>query len=95
MQKKKEDLAEIIIALKNELQKNVELVEQRKVIKDELSSLGVGVVKKGSDYSLVTLKFDNDSKQGMVEDSINLGPEYAIALFKAKKFLVEDILQKL
>lgn len=94
-QKNKDDLIDIILALKEELKKNVEMVEQRKSQKETLGSTGVGLVRKDREYSLVVLKYDEESMQGAVEKMVKLGPDYAIALYKAKKFLVEDILQKL
>lgn len=95
MQKKKGDLVNIILTLKEELMKNKETIEQRKSLEKKLSEVGLGVIKEDGVYKLAIIKYNGKSRQSTVEELVELGRDYSIALLKAKQFLVEDILGKL
>jgi hypothetical protein len=95
MQKKKEDLVNIIITMKKELLANRELIEQRAAEADDLDRDALGITKDSSGFNLVSLKYNETNRNAKVENITKLGKDYSIALYKAKKFLVEDILSGL
>lgn len=95
-QKSKKELVEIINTLTEKL-KEVKQVED-KVLKVEAElkqpALGLHVDEKGH-FSLVKIKYDAKSKASTVESIESLqSSDQAIALYKAKQYLVETILKK-
>lgn len=57
----------------------------------EMYHKGFSFKKIGRDYHLILLVYSEDGV-GKVIESRNLGPDYAIALYKGKQYLVEEIL---
>lgn len=74
------------------------LKEDKKENEVELSSLGFSVIKQGKVFKLVRIKFDIESGNAEVEDIEDIhrnNIDYDIALYEAKKFLVENIMRGL
>jgi hypothetical protein len=95
MAKTHKEKDEIIKRLRKELKDSKECVA--KVAKaSSLEHTALGVFK-GSDnvFYMSTLKYAADSTEASVIDFEGLGRSYDVALYLAKKKLVEDILFKL
>lgn len=64
----------------------------RKIVTTDLTKLGFSVIKEDRMYKLVKIKFDVESGQAQVSGVVSLNKDYAIAFYKVKKFLVENIM---
>ena len=92
----KKELEEIIKELRAKLKEFKTLEQSSKATAEELSQLGISVVK-GSDgkYSLVELKFDLEKNVAVVGKVTALDThDFSIATYKANQFLAEKILRK-
>ena len=91
--KSKDQLIEIIESMSQKLTMVEEQAKRLESMDAKLPSVGFSIVKDDKDkYQMVHLSFDIESKNAKVESLENLDTtDYDIALFKAKKFLVEKL----
>ena len=85
----------IIKELKSRLEAAEVLINRNRGEDGELSELGFSVIKDNKMFKLVEISFDLHSKKARVYDIVDLNKDYAISLFKVKKFLIEKIMKKL
>jgi hypothetical protein len=88
--KEKDDM---IKALKDKVKELEQFVKSRTVEKD-LTEVGFSIVRENGIFYLIELKFDIASGNAKMVNKIEMSKDYAIALFKGKKFLVENIMLK-
>lgn len=95
--KTKDELSEENKLLKEKLKGMVEKVKQT-IVGEELDSIGFSMVKTGDAFNLVKIKFNVETHEARVESITPISPnpkDMAVAMYQAKKFLVDEIFQKL
>lgn len=65
---------------------------------DALEETAFSIVKRGKTFRMVKIKFDPTTKESEIESITNIpgnDQDYDVALYEAKKFLVEGVMWKL
>lgn len=86
---------QIIKELKEKLKEMKSVETQVTSLAADLSQFGVGIHRneKGN-FVIAKLKYDAEKNAAAIESLQDLGPDWTIAIFKAKEYLVETILAK-
>ena len=87
------DKDKLIDELKKQLLAAKELIIRKKDL--DMNDLGFSIIKKDGVFYLVQIKFNAENKSAEVETMLKIGSEYSLALYHAKKFLVETIFAKI
>jgi len=91
------------MATKTEMEKEIkELKSEIRQLRSEeksfsteletLTGIAYDVIMEGKDYHLVTVNYDQESKNGRVADIKNLGTSLALAVNKGKRLMVDRTL---
>jgi hypothetical protein len=93
--KSKKELLDIIDQLRLKLGEMQGVEAKQESLETNLPGTGFSIVQAGGKFQLVQIKFDFDSKAARIEKVEEIYPSnYEFALFQAKKFLVNEIMNK-
>jgi hypothetical protein len=93
--KSKKELLDIIDQLRVKLgdMQGVELKQE--ALESKLDGIGFSIIQDRDDtFKLLKIKFDFDSKAARIDDVMEVTSGYDYALYEAKKFLIEKVMNK-
>lgn len=93
--KSKKELLDIIDQLRAKLGEMQGVEAKQESLETSLPGTGLSIVQSKGKFQLVEIKFDFNSKAARVETVEEIYPSnYEFALFQAKKFLVDKVMNK-
>lgn len=95
--KTKDDVIEENKLLKDKLKELSSKVKQS-ILGENMEGIGMGLIKIGEDFQLVKLSFNPETLNAKVDSVIPIqgnSRDMAVALYRAKEFLVQEIFQKI
>ena len=93
--KSKKELLDIIDQLRSKLGDMQGVEAKQESLESSLPGIGFSIVQFDGKFQLVEIKFDFNSKAARIEKVEEIYPSnYEFALFQAKKFLVDTVMNK-
>lgn len=93
--KSKKELLDIIDQLRAKLGEMQGVEAKHEALEQSLPGTGFSIVQASGKFQLVEIKFDFESKAARIDRVEEIYPSnYDFALFQAKKYLIETIMNK-
>jgi len=93
--KSKKELLDIIDQLRLKLGDMQVIESKQEALESKLDGIGFSVVQdRDNKFKLLKIKFDFDSKAAKIDDVVEVTSGYDYALYEAKKFLIEKVMNK-
>lgn len=94
--KSKKELLDVIEQLRNKLEEMQGVEAKQEALEHKLNGLGFSIVQDVNDkFHLIEISFDFNTKAAKITKSTEIMTQgYEYAMFEAKKFLIERIMNK-